>query len=95
MEVININEKAAEKKLSVFRKYFVEIAIVALCVVSGYLYKGQKELETLIRNYLITDKSVLYQKIDSSTHAIDVNTNVIKQNSEIIQELNKNYYRKK
>lgn len=94
--MLSINDKEAEKKLSIFRKYFVEIMVVILCCVNVYLFKGQKDLENLIRNYLITDKNVLIQKLDSATSLMNVNTDVIKQNSEIILELKyKNLNQKK
>lgn len=87
MDIIKIDEKAAEKKLSIIRRYIFEILIVVLCFLTGYLFQGQRELETMFREYLVKDRMLMMEKID-------VNTSVINQNSSIIQDLNKSLYSK-
>lgn len=88
MDVLKIDEKAAEKKLSIIRRYIFELLIVGLCLFSGYLFKGQKDLEKTIRDYLTEDRQILIQRLD-------INTEAIEQNSNIIQDLNKTFYTNK
>lgn len=85
MDVLKIDEKQAEKKLSIIRRYIFELLIVGLCLFSGYLFKGQKALEKTIRDYLTEDRQILIERLD-------VNTQAINQNSSIIEDLNRSIY---
>lgn len=92
--MISLNPQEAEKKLSVFRRYFEPIMIIVLSFVTYHLYMKQGELESDMRQYLRDDNSILMEKVQASTsavenatRAIEANTEVIKLNSELIREL--------
>lgn len=80
MSLLKLDDKQAENKLSIIRRYIVELLIVGLCMFSGYLFKAQKDLEKTIRDYLTEDRQILIERLD-------LNTQAIYQNSSIIEEL--------
>lgn len=79
MDIVKIDEKQAEKKLSIVRRYIFELLIVGLALFSGYLFKGQKELESQIRNYLVNDRQIMIERLEINTQAINQNSSVIEE----------------
>jgi hypothetical protein len=79
MSLLKLDDKQAENKLSIIRRYIVELLIVGLCVFCGYLFKTQKDFEKIIRDYLTEDRQLLIERLEVNTQALYYNSSIIEE----------------
>ena len=87
MPLITIDNADAEKKLSIFRRYYMEVFLALMLGAVIYLFEGQKSMEVILRNYLLADRANAIDKVVNSTEAINKNANAINNNTEAIREV--------
>lgn len=85
--LIDVNVDELEKKASFFKRNYYEIGFIVMAVVISYLFVGQKQLERDMRNYLISDRTAAFQKMDATTEVIKKNTDVMQDVSGTLKRI--------
>lgn len=88
MALISIDDKDAEKKLGIVRRYLPEIAYLSLATCIVFLFTGQREIEKDMRQYLNSDRMSGVQTITENTSVIKANTEVMREVKEILNSQN-------
>lgn len=84
--LLNVDPKEAEKKLSAFRKYSTEILLLCALSAIWFLFAGQKELEKDLRKYLIEDRLNTSTQLNESTEVLRDIKDILEDNQVILRE---------
>jgi len=84
--MIKIDNNDVEKKASIIRRYPIEIVLLLLILLSGFLLREQSKMKS--ENFHLQNEFNEFLKMEnkSSIKAIQENTDAIKRNNEVIQE---------
>lgn len=74
-----------EKKLSLFRKYYLEASVLILAAIIGVVVNFVVNLNDRFINYVTEDKNRVSIQLEKSTEAVNNNTELLKDIKEVIK----------
>lgn len=75
-----------EKKLSTFRKYYLEASIFFLAFIIGITVRFVINLNDKFVSYIIEDKQNAIQQVEKSTEALKNNTETLQEIKTVIKQ---------
>lgn len=78
-----------EKKLSTFRKFYLEASVIFLAFVLGITVKFVININDRFVNYILDDKTKSSLQVEKSTEALKNNTEILHEIKTVIKEVNK------
>lgn len=74
-----------EKKLSLFRKYYLEASVLILAAIIGVVVNFVVNLNDRFINYVTEDKNRVSIQLEKSTEAVNNNTELLRDIKEVIK----------
>lgn len=73
------------KKLSLFRKYYLEASVLILAAIIGIVVNFVVNLNDRFINYVTEDKNRVSIQLEKSTEAVNNNTELLRDIKEVIK----------
>lgn len=75
-----------EKKLSIFKKYYLEASVVFLAVVIGITVRFVINLNDKFTGYIIKDKEMVLIQVEKSNEALNNNNELLKDIKTLLKD---------
>lgn len=86
--LMKIDAKEADKKLSTFRKYSTEILLACTLFTSWYMFLEQRDMEKTFRSYLIDDRTKISRQMEKNTNILTEIKSILKEDHHIVNPEN-------
>lgn len=75
-----------EKKLSIFKKYYLEASVIFLALVIGITVRFVINLNDKFTGYIIKDKELVLIQVEKSNEALNNNNELLKDIKTLLRE---------
>lgn len=75
-----------EKKLSIFKKYYLEASVIFLAIVIGITVRFVINLNDKFTGYIIKDKEMVLIQVEKSNEALNNNNELLKDIKTLLKE---------
>jgi len=75
-----------EKKLSLFKKYYLEASVLFLAAILGMTVNFVINLNNKFVNYIVEDKINTAKQLDKSSNALENNTSVLQEIKTVLKD---------